>query len=217
MRRAGALAAAWLVATLVGAPAAARPVDAILAEVAGVPVAASDIALARALGLFGFEPDGTPIDAVAVRRYVDARLVVRAATELAIAGTPEEREAAWQAAAERLGGATALAAWLDRVAIDAAWARQLIEEDLRWRRFVALRFRALAFVSETEVATQLGPGDHADAEHDRARETLRAAALRRQLDEWLEDARRRTTIRLVLDAADTAPVPFPMPPARNGG
>jgi hypothetical protein len=115
--------------------------------------------------------------------------------------------------ATRLGGRDALAAWLARVGIDLAWPRRLVEEDLRGRRFVDLRFRAFAFVAPDEVAAALGPGPHDDTARERARQRLEAEAVRREVAAWLAEARRGVRIRYALAPEAHVPSPFAMPAA----
>ncbi len=63
-------------------------VDAVLAQVESAVVSASDIALARALELFGFTPSDNPIDAADVDRYATALGEVLEATRLGLARAP---------------------------------------------------------------------------------------------------------------------------------
>ena len=70
---------ALLVLLLAPGVAAAAPfVDALLGVVEGRTVAASDIALARALGVLGFAPSTSPIAREDVERFVDVLLIVDA-------------------------------------------------------------------------------------------------------------------------------------------
>ena len=91
---------------------------------------ASDVAIARALGLFDLTPAPRAIEATDVERYVDGRLLTREATRLGVETTAEERAEAWAAAADRAGGQTALEAWLRIADVDPAWARRLVDQDL---------------------------------------------------------------------------------------
>ena len=68
-------------------PACAGPVDAVVGEVGSSIVTASDIALARALGLFGFSPSETPIARADVDRYDTALVAVLEASRLGIGPT----------------------------------------------------------------------------------------------------------------------------------
>jgi hypothetical protein len=201
-----------LALALVLAPgaAAARFVDAVVAEVDGAPITASDVALARALSLFGLTPSAAPIERTTVVRYVDAHLVARAASELGLEGTPEEREGAWRAVAARVGAASP-EAWLAARGVAPAWARGLVEADARRRRFLEQRFRAFAFVTAAEVEAALGPGAHDAAAREATVERLRAAAVARRVAEWLADARARAAIRVLLAPGETVPDPLAGP------
>ena len=139
-----------------GPVASAAVVDAVLADVNGAVLTASDVALARALGLFGFGASGAPVRRPDVERLVDVRLVEREAARLEIGGSPDAIEAAWQAAGAGIGGLPRLLRWLERVGIDPDWARQMVETDVRWRRFIEVRFRAFVFVAESDIAAALG-------------------------------------------------------------
>ena len=119
-----------------------RFLDRVVAEVDGALVTASDVAIARALGLFELNPSPRAIEATDVERYVDGRLLTREATRLGLETTADERAEAWAAAAGRAGGQAVLAAWLRTGDVDPAWARRLVDEDLIRRRFIALRFRS---------------------------------------------------------------------------
>jgi hypothetical protein len=214
-RRIPVLTAVCLAATLCCLPplypaAAADPVDAVVAELDGAAVTASDIALAAALSLFGLHPSAAPIGTDEVQRFLDAKLVDREASRLGIEGSPEEVNAAWEAAAARVGGMAALTTWLDRNGIDAAWARRLVSADLRRQRYIQLRFRAFAFVSEAEVDAALGPGPHTPEERQGARQKLTDEAMQHSLSQWLATARNKAQIRLVRGAIPS-PRPFPMP------
>jgi hypothetical protein len=200
---------------LAPAPATAAPVltDTVVAAVDGAPVTASDVALARALGLFGFTPSlPAPIVAADVERLIRATLVVDEAERLDIVIGDAELEAAWQALAERHGGGAALDAWLARSAVEPAWARRMLRDHLRHERFAELRFRAFVFVLEEEVSAALGPGEHPPDARDRARERLRSETAGRGLAEWVEEAARRAQIRRLLPPEAVVPLPWSMPP-----
>jgi hypothetical protein len=113
-------------------PAAATLIDVVVGQVDSAVVSASDIALARALGLFGFTPSNAPIDAADVDRYARALSDVLEASRLGLGPTPAEIDQAWAALKERHGG-PALRAWLESAAIDIVWARRALEAHLRWR------------------------------------------------------------------------------------
>ena len=108
-----------------------RVIDEVVAEVASRPVTLSEITLARALGVLGMQPASGPITDAELAKYLDAQLAVRESVQLAIEVTPAELDRAW----EQAGGA-ALASRLTAAGIDPAWARRLIEADLRVQRFV---------------------------------------------------------------------------------
>jgi hypothetical protein len=186
---------------------AAEFVDAVLGEVEGRIVTASDVALARALGLFGLAPTGEPIGPD-VDGILTAWLVLAEARRLGIEVTPDDVAVAWAAAAARVGGPAALDAWLARAAVEPERARALMADDQRWRRFIDLRFREFAFVTPDEVAAALGPGTHTPEAEARMRTQLREAEARRRLAAWL--AERADRMRR-LPAAAPVPNPFPMP------
>jgi hypothetical protein len=134
--RMGGLVAAVI---LVGAAlTAAGPLDAIVGAVGASAVTASDIALARALSLFGFTPSDAPIRSVDVDRYTVALVTVREASRLGIGPTPAELDQAWAALETQMGGGAALRAWLDATTIGTGWARRALEAHLRWRSWTTL-------------------------------------------------------------------------------
>lgn len=203
-----------LALALVTAPApAADLVDSVLADVDGQPVTASDIALARAIGLHGFEPAQTPIMAADVERYVRVRLVLAEARRLAIEVSADELGAAWEAAAARAGGPAALEAWLDARGIDRAWARRGVEDHVRWRRFIELRFVALAFVTPDEVTAALGSDTADAAARARAHDRLRGASAERALAAWLDERASLAAIRRTQPPGAAVPLPFAGPRA----
>ena len=176
-----------------------RFLDRVVAEVDGALVTASDVAIARALGLFELNPSPRAIEATDVERYVDGRLLAREATRLGLETTADERTEAWAAAASRAGGRGMLEAWLGTADVDPAWARRLVDEDLIRRRFIALRFQELAFVSEVDVTAALGPGAHGETAREAVRARLEGDAARRRLGEWLVETRARSVIRRLVD------------------
>src|SRR5262249_40875525 len=103
-----------------------RFVDSVVAEVDGTVVAASDVALARALGLFGLTPAVGPLSPAEVERYADGRLLVVEATRIGAEVAEAERTAAWDEVAARMGGQTALAAWLAAADVDEGWVRRMV-------------------------------------------------------------------------------------------
>jgi hypothetical protein len=207
--RAWAPVAALALLAIAGAAAAAdsRLMDAVLAEVGSRPVMLSDVALARALGALGLEPSAGPITDADLARYLDAQLAVREATQLAIEVSAADVDRAWE-----MAGGAALAARLAAVGIDPAWARRLVEANLRVERFVDLRFRAFAFVTGLDVDEALGPGTHDEATRAGARDRLRADAAARAFATWTEDARQRVSIRRVPGMAGPWPPPFSLGP-----
>ena len=186
-----------------------RVVDAAVASMRGALVTLSDVALARALGLFGLERSDGPITPAEVTQYVNARLAVREADQLAVKVSAEDVARAWEAA-----GGGALAGRLEAVGIDPGWARRLMEDDLQLKRFVELRFQAFAFVSEPEVDEALGPGPHGDAARRAARERLRDERAGNALAEWTDEARGRAGIRALADGPWPAPFSLAPGPAR---
>ena len=208
--RSGLMALA-IVAFAAAGYAATTLLDAVLADVNGATIAASDATIARALGLFGFRPSEKPIHAADVRHLVDAWLIDAEATRLQIAPTAAEVEDAWQTVAERVGGMDALRRWLDRAGLHEAWVKKLVEADLRWQRFVDVRFRAFVFVPEEDVANALGPGPHTMDARARAVGVLREEAVNRDLASWLADARAGAAIRTTGAEGTGLPLLFPLP------
>jgi hypothetical protein len=184
-------------------------VDAVVAEVDGTVVTASDVALARALGLFGLAPSQGKLLAGDLARYVDAWLVVLEARQLGIIPDARARAEAWEAAARRFDGDTGLLAWLDRIGVSQDWAQRAVAANLEWRQFIDLRFRAIAFVPERELSEALGPGSHPPATRARVRARLEAEAASRSLETWLDQARARVPIRWILLRADGVENPLP--------
>jgi hypothetical protein len=210
-RAAVALAVAIGVALGATPGASAAVVDAVLADVNGTVLTLSDIALARALGLFGFSPSDGPVSRADVVRLMDARLAEREAARLEIEGSAAAVEEAWRAAGARAGGMAALTSWLAVTGIDPGWARQMVEADVRWRRFVEVRFRAFVFVADSDVTAALGTAGGTPEERERARQRLIEEATQRDLARWLEEARGSARIHYA-DAADASlPPPFAGP------
>jgi hypothetical protein len=191
--------------------AATSFLDAVLAEADGAVVTASDVAIGKALGLFGLEASPASIHTADVQRLVDARLVIAEADRLQIAPSPSDVEEAWSAVAARLGGADVLRSWLDQAGLDEAWVRRLVEADLRWRRFIEVRFRAFAFVTEEDVTKAIGPGPHTPDAREKAVNVLREEITRRELTAWLAEARSRAAIRTTGAEGTGLPSPFPLP------
>jgi hypothetical protein len=220
-RESGLVLIGVVLALLAPAPAPAVPVlvDTVVATVGAATVTAGDVALARALGLFGFTPGTGPIGAAEIERSIRARHLVDEAERLDVVVDEAQVEAAWRSLADRRGGSAALAGWLAANAVEPAWARRLLRDHLRHDRFVDLRFRAFVFVLEEDITAALGPGEHAPAARERARERLRAEIAERGLAEWLEEAAQRVPIRRLLSPGDAVPLPWPTPPpgARQSG
>jgi hypothetical protein len=187
----------------VAAASAGPPIDAALGDVDGRLIALSDVALARGLGVFGFEPSDAPIQLRDLDRYIDAQLAAAEASRLAIEVPADDVERAWNAA-----GGEALAARLEKAGVDRAWARRLLEEDRRIQHFVDVRFRAFAFVTDDEVEAALGAGPRDPATKNRTRERLQADMVTQAVATWQRAARARAVIRLAPGADGPWPVPF---------
>lgn len=212
--RAGLLIGAAALALTLWAPGARgaeRFLDAALADVNGRFIAASDVAIARALSLFGERPSSGRILRSDVDRLENAWLIDREARQLRMGGTPEEVDAAWQEAANRVGRLPALERWMRELALDPIAVKELVQSDLRWRRYVDLRFRALVFVTDEEIDKALGPGTHSPEERLAAADRLRREATERDLSQWLTEARQRSSIRSAEINADGVPLPFGSP------
>jgi hypothetical protein len=190
-----------------GLGADARVVDMVLAEIAARPVLLSEITLARALGVLGLEPSSGPISDADLQRYLDAQLAVREAAQVGVEVSAADVARAW----ENAGGAT-LGARLEAAAIDAAWARRLIADDLTLARFIDLRFRAFAFVTDFDVDEALGPGAHDEAARTRTRDRLRAEMVAQAYAAWTKDARKRVVVRPVPGQTGPWPAPFSLAP-----
>jgi hypothetical protein len=182
-----------------------------LAEVDRAIITASDAAIGKALGLFGLEATPRSIHTEDVRRLVDAWLAIAEADRLQIAPAPTDIEEAWRAAAARVGGMDVLRAWLDQAGLDEAWVRRLVEADLRWRRFIEVRFRAFAFVTEEDVTKAIGPGPHTPDAREKAVNALREQITRRELTAWLAEARAHAAVRTTGAEGTGLPSPFPLP------
>jgi GNAT superfamily N-acetyltransferase len=210
MRRLIPAAAVLLLAALHAPAASPGPLDVLLAQVDVRTVAASDIALARALGVLGFAPAADPIERVDVERFIDVLVILEEASRIGVTADQAEVEQAWVAIVARVGSEARLQRWLAEHAIDRAWARRLVEADVVRNRFLAERFAAFVFTSDEDIAGALGPGPHDEATREQARERLTRAAAERAQTEWLADARRRATIRILLP--ETSSIPLPVPP-----
>jgi len=191
--------------------AATTFLDAVLAEADGAVVTASDAAIGKALGLFGLEASPASIHTADVQRLVDARLVIAEADRLRIVPSPSEVEEAWRVAAARVGGTDVLRGWLDEAGLDEPWVRKLVEADLRWRRFIEVRFRAFAFVTEEDVIKAIGHGPHTPDAREKTVNVLREQITRRELTAWLAEARARAAVRTTGAEGVGLPSPFPLP------
>jgi hypothetical protein len=211
--RAGLLiqAAALAVALWAGSAAAATFLDAALADVNGSLIAASDVAVARALSLFGERPSADRILRPEVDRLVNAWLIDQEARQLRMGGTPEELETAWRQAADRVGGLAALDQWMRALNLDRTAVRQMVQSNLRWGRYIDLRFRAFVFVTDEDVAKALGPGEHSPVARQTAADRLRRDAIERDLSQWLAETRQQAVIRFSEIPADGVPLPFGPP------
>jgi hypothetical protein len=125
-------------AAMPSASAGATVVDAVVGAVNSTVITASDIALARALGLFGFAPSKEPIRTSDVDRYGAAIVAALEASRLGIGPTLTELDEAWTALEARIGGSDGLRAWLEATTIDVAWARRALEAHLRWHTWQTL-------------------------------------------------------------------------------
>ena len=214
MSAAFGLAVALLLCVASAGQAADTFLDAVLASVDGGIVAASDVAIARTLSLFGAQPSDAPIRQKDAEQLVDSRVIDREAIQLAIGGNAQEEEEAWRAAAERIGGMPSLRAWMDMNGLAEAWIKKMVEADLRWRRFIDLRFRSFVFISDADLAEALGSGTPSAEDREKTRERLRAETITRDVSEWLTEARKRVSIRYAEFGERGVPPPFPLPPVR---
>ena len=191
--------------------ASAQVVDTLVAVVDSRTVAASDIALARALATFGFTASAAPLARKDIDRYVDVVLILHESERIGIGVEPAETDRAWDALVARTGGEAAVQRWLDGNAIDRDWARHVVELDVQRQKFLAERFAAFVIPSEEDITRALAPGQTDEAARERAREALVRAAAEKAQAEWLDGARRRAAIRILIgDGAVIAP-PFPPP------
>jgi hypothetical protein len=209
--RPGFVAMALLVALLHVSFAPAETLDTLLAQVDSRTISASDVALARALGVFGFAPSSAPIVRADIDRYVDVLLILSEAAKIGIEAEPAAIDAGWAGIAVRVGGEAALTQWLEDKAIDRDWARRLVEEDVVRSKFLDARFAAFIFPDEEAVNRALGPGPHEESARERVRERLvRQAAVEAEA-KWLVDARRRASIKVLLADGGSAAPPFTGP------
>ena len=191
--------------------ALAEPIDTLLAQVDARTIAASDIALARALRVFGFPPSSAPITRTDVDRFVDVLLILAEAGKIGVEAEPAAVDTAWAAVVARAGGEAALTHWLEDKAIDRDWARVMVGEDIVKSKFLDARFAAFIFPDEETVTRELGPGQHDDDARERVRDRLiRQAAVEAQA-KWLADARRRASIKILLPDGGSVVPPFTLP------
>jgi hypothetical protein len=174
---------------------AAKFVDAIVAQVGLYTIAASDIALARALGLYDLPHLAGPIRPTDVERFIDARLIVAEAERLNITPPPAVLEKEWRDVVVRRGGTAKFRAWLKEKGISMDWARRLANSDAQRKYFTQLRFARFVFIPEEEIDRALGPGTHEAKERERTREVLRQKQAELNLARWLEQQRKRAKIR----------------------
>ena len=202
---------ALLVALFHAALASAVPIDTVLAQVDSRTISASDIALARALGVFGFSPSRSAITRADVDRYVDVLLILAEAARIGVEAPPAAVDAAWTAVAARSGGEAALTRWLEDQAIGRDWARHMVEEEVVRSRFLDARFAAFVFPNDEAVTRALGPGQHDDDARERVRDRLvREEAVAAQA-KWLDDARTRASIKILLPDSGSVATPFALP------
>jgi hypothetical protein len=213
------LAVAAISSALAGAGSAGaevRLLDRLVAEADGAIVTVSDIALGRALGLFGLTPTTGSLSPEEIQQYVDGQLLVREAARIGVEVTPADQAEAWAAVARRAGGDDALTRWLRLADVEVPWARRLVDDDLRMRRFIELRFRALAFISEADLAAVLGEEAHDEKAREATRGRLEAELAERRRAEWLAEARARASIRPHVAAIGQVLDPLPGPPGVAG-
>src|SRR5262249_11643400 len=105
--------AGWLLAAAGMSAASAQVVDTLVAVVDSRTVAASDIALARALRTFGFTASAAPMARKDIDRYVDVVLILQESERIGISVEPAETDRAWDALVARTGGEGAPQRWPD--------------------------------------------------------------------------------------------------------
>lgn len=201
---------ALILPAIAAALTSAQLLDTLVAVVDSRTVAASDIALARALGAFGLAASSAPMRRADVERYVDVALILQESEQIGISVEPAEVDRAWDAVVARAGGEATFQRWLDAHAIDRDWARRVVELDVRRTKFFFERFAAFVVPSEDEIGRALGPGQHDETAREQARERLARAGAEKAQTEWLDAARRRAAIRILI--ADGAAIPPPFPP-----
>ncbi len=195
----------------VAAASSAPLLDVLLAQVEARTIAASDVALARALQLFGFTPATGPIERGDIERFVDVLLILEEAGRIGLTPDDPEVDRAWAATAARVGSEAALQQWLETYALDRAWVRRFVEADVLQARFFEARFAAFVFVGDEEISRVLGPGSHDEAVRERARAQITRETAEKAQTEWLVAARRRVSIRILLPDGRAIDPPFPPP------
>jgi hypothetical protein len=121
------------------------------------------------------------IDRAEIQRFIDVLLLLEEAGRVGITADPAQVDRAWTAAVAGWGDEATFQHWLDAHALDRARARRLVEDDVVRARLVETRF---ADLMEGQTAEQ--------AER-----------------EWLEAARRREGIRVLVPPETSAALPFP--------
>lgn len=210
MRWLAIVVASWALAG-VAAAASAPLLDVLIGQVEARTIAASDVALARGLQLFGFAPATGPIGRGDVDRLVDVLLMVQEAERIGLSADEPEIERGWAAMVARVGSEAALQRWLDGYALDRAWVRRFVQADVLQAQFFEARFASFVFVGDEEVARVLGPGSHDETARERAREQLTREAAEKAQAEWLVGARGRASIRILLPDGRSVDPPFPPP------
>jgi hypothetical protein len=210
MRWLAIVVASWVLA---GAAAAlsAPLLDVLLGQVEARTIAASDVALARGLQLFGFAPATGPIERGDVERLVDVFLIVQEAERIGLSADEPEIERGWAAMVARVGSEGALQRWLESNALDRAWIRRLVEADVLQAQFFEARFASFVFVGDEEISRVLGPGPHDETARERAREQITRETAEKAQAEWLVGARSRASIRILLQDGRPVDPPFPPP------
>lgn len=212
MRRLAIVVASWVLAGMAAASSAPL-LDVLLGQVEARTIAASDVALARGLQLFGFAPVTGQIERGDVERLIDVFLIVQEAERIGLSADEPEVERAWTAAAARVGSEAALQRWLQTYGLDRSLVRRLLEAEVLQARFFEARFAAFVFVGDEEIAKVLGPGEHDETARERARVQITRETAAKAQAEWLVAARRGASIRILLP--DGSPVEPPFPPPGN--
>ena len=114
-----AIVIAALLSGLAASAGAAPPLDVLLAQVEVRTVAASDIALARALGVLEGAATTGPIERSDVERFVDVLLMLDEAGRIGLTVDQADVDRGWAALVARVGSEAALERWLALYGIDA--------------------------------------------------------------------------------------------------